>query len=163
MTARTYINYAKALLKIYNKKDLSRQLQELARIIPSTYGKKLNYTLSANYSVFESLAEPMKNFLHLLALNKDLHLLGDISNAYIKLVEGKTKQQQCCVILPSKTTEEETKQIETKLNLNSSDIEYKIDPNIVAGFKVVFRDKILDASFAALFKKINKNISYGTE
>lgn len=106
--------------------------------------------------------EYLKNFLKVLIDNNKVSLMDEIFNNFILKVNNTLGIEECKLISSKKLNDEDVfnikKALEKKLN-KKIEITLTVDPGLIAGIKVVFKNEIIDNSLKTRLHELKNSIS----
>ena len=103
----------------------------------------------------------LKNFLGFLALKNRLFFLDKIIHSFLNLVSTNKGELQAKLISSKKLSIEEQRKIKTELSKDfksALNIEFKYDPNLVAGLIMQVGSIMIDTSVKNKLKKLEKEM-----
>jgi len=151
--------------------EWSEQLTNLAAIAGDAgMQEMLNnpaYTDTDAVSVFEgvmgdNLTDGSKNLLSVLAENKRLASLVEVSDLFETLKAAEEKKVRATVISARKPTVEQKKKLSAALNAKFDaevDIEYEVDETLISGIKIKVGDWAVDGSAVSQLNKLGAAIA----
>jgi len=172
----TSISYALALYEI------SRENSELDKVTENM--KSLSQLLKVSNEFRETILNPtitkedkgnvisiiaqnnnfsktFKNFLGFISIKNRLFFLDKIIESFLNLVSKNKGELKAKLISSKKLTEEEQKKIQNELSKNFKsvlNIDYKYDPNLIAGLIIQVGSIMVDTSIKTKLKKLEKNM-----
>ena len=110
-----------------------------------------------------SISKPSQSLLNVLAENNRFNLLEAIFEIYKEIV-AKHKEQKCVEVFvatePSSDTEETIKTRLVSTHGEGTNVEFKIDPNIMGGLSIKVGDETLDLSVKGKVKKLINQLNF---
>lgn len=170
--ARPYAEAVFTLALEEKKMDAwSEQLANLATIASDeAMQEMLNnpaYSADQTVSVFEAvmgdgLTAEGKNLLQMMAENKRLTALAEVSEMYETLKAAEEKKVRATVISARKPTVEQKKKLSAALNAKFDadvEIEYEVDESLISGIKIKVGDWAVDGSAVSQLNKLGAAIA----
>jgi len=170
--ARPYAEAAFAIAKEKNQMtEWSEELANLAAIASDEAMQAMianpAYTEENVLSVFESvmganLSAEGKNLLAVMAENKRLAALPELSDTFEELKAVEEKRVRATVISARKATVEQKKKLSAALNAKFDaevEITYEEDPSLIAGIKIKVGDWAIDGSAVSQLNKLGAAIA----
>ena len=167
--------YAEAAFSLaLDEKDLSgwsEQLANLATIANDDAMQAMlnspNYSQADAISVIEgvmgdNLTDGGKNLLNVMAENKRLAALADVSDMFETLKSTEEKKVRATVISARKATTEQKKKLSAALNAKFDaevEIEYEVDKTLISGIKIKVGDWAVDGSAVSQLNKLGAAIA----
>ena len=108
-----------------------------------------------------NFSKVLKKFLGLVAIKNRLFFLGDIIESFLNLVSDSKDELKAKLISSKELSLEEKKKIQSELSKNfksSLKIDYKYDPNLIAGLIIQVGSVMIDTSIRTKLKKLEKNM-----
>ncbi|MDG6774283.1 F0F1 ATP synthase subunit delta [Thiomicrorhabdus sp. ZW0627] len=170
--ARPYAEAAFAIAK--EKNQLTEWSEELANLAAIASDEAMQamianpaYTDENVLSVFESvlganLSAEGKSLLAVMAENKRLAALPDLSETFEELKAVEEKRVRATVISARKATVEQKKKLSAALNAKFDaevEITYEEDPSLIAGIKIKVGDWAIDGSAVSQLNKLGAAIA----
>ena len=103
----------------------------------------------------------LKKFLGFLAIKNRLFFLNKIIESFLNLVSANKGELKAKLISSRKLTVEEQKKIQKELSKDfksSLKIDYKYDPDLIAGLIIQIGSVMVDTSIRTKLKKLEKNM-----
>ena len=110
-----------------------------------------------------SISKISQSLLNVLAENNRLNLLEAIFEIYQEIVAKHKEQKAVEVFVATQPSEDTTESIKTKLVSvygEGTNIEFKIDPNIMGGLSLKVGDETLDLSIRGKVKKLINQLNF---
>ena len=110
-----------------------------------------------------SISKISQSLLIVLAENNRLNLLEAIFEIYQEIVAKHKEQKAVEVFVATKPSEDTTETIKTRLVSTygeGTNIEFKIDPNIMGGLSIKVGDETLDLSIRGKVKKLINQLNF---
>tara|TARA_B100000035_G_scaffold46832_1_gene35617 strand:+ start:724 stop:1260 length:537 start_codon:yes stop_codon:yes gene_type:complete len=110
-----------------------------------------------------SISKISQSLLNVLAENNRLNLLEAIFEIYQEIVAKHKEQKAVEVFVATQPSEDTTESIKTKLVSTygeGTNIEFKIDPNIMGGLSLKVGDETLDLSIRGKVKKLINQLNF---
>ena len=110
-----------------------------------------------------SISKISQSLLNVLAENNRLNLLEAIFEIYQEIVAKHKEQKAVEVFVATEPSEDTTESIKTKLVSvygEGTNIEFKIDPNIMGGLSLKVGDETLDLSIRGKVKKLINQLNF---
>ena len=108
-----------------------------------------------------NFADIFKNFLGLIAMKNRLFFLNKIIESYLNLVSTNKGELKANFISSKKLTIEEQDKIQSELSKDFKspiNINYKYNPNLIAGLIIQIGSIMVDTSIQTKLKKLEKNM-----
>ena len=108
-----------------------------------------------------SFSSTFTKFLGFVALKNRLFFLTKIINSFLNLVSKNKGELNAKLISSKELSQEEQKTIQTELSKNfetSLNIDYKYDPDLIAGLTIQIGSIMVDTSIKTKLKKLKKNM-----
>jgi len=170
--ARPYADAAFAIAKEKNQlAEWSDELTNLSSIASDDAMQAMIaspvYSEEDVLSVFESvmganLTAEGKNLLSVMAENKRLAALPEVSETFEELKAEEDKRVRATVITARKATVEQKKKLSAALNAKFDaevEISYEEDPELIAGIKIKVGDWAIDGSAVSQLNKLGAAIA----
>lgn len=170
--ARPYAEAAFAIAKEKNQlTEWSEELANLSTIASDDAMQAMignpEYSDEKVLSVFESvmgesLTAEGKNLLSVMAENKRLAALPDVSETFEELKAAEEKRVRATIITARKATVEQKKKLSAALNAKFDaevEISYEEDPDLIAGIKIKVGDWAIDGSAVSQLNKLGAAIA----
>ena len=106
-----------------------------------------------------NFSKTLKNFLGFMAIKNRLFFLDKIIESFLSLVSNNKGELEAKLISSKKLSIEEQKKIQEELTKDfksSVKINYKYDPNLIAGLTIQVGSIMVDTSIKTKLKKIEK-------
>ena len=110
-----------------------------------------------------SISKPSQSLLNVLAENNRFNLLEAIFEIYKEIVAKHKEQKSVEVFVatePSSDTEETIKTRLVSTHGEGTNVEFKIDPNIMGGLSIKVGDETLDLSVKGKVKKLINQLNF---
>ena len=146
----------KSLNKLINEIDAFKEII-LNPMVTKEDKKNLIFTICDKYN----FSEILKKFLGFIALKNRLFFLDKIVQSFLNLVSINKGELKAKLISSKKLSLEELKQIQSELSNNfksSLNIDYKYDPDLIAGLVIQIGSVMVDTSIKTKLKKLEKNM-----
>lgn len=110
-------------------------------------------------------SETTLRFMVVLAENKRLNRLGDISEKYAKLYQEFNKEEKITIISAADLTADQKKQVVAALESNPQNqgkqftIDYEVDSTILGGLQMYTESEFMDMSLSSRFDRISSEVS----
>lgn len=175
-SSSTSNSYAVALYQLANEnseldkvenemKSLGKLLKEsydfkemiLSPVITKENKKKIMFTI-AEQNNFSNI---LKKFLGFMASKNRLFFLNKIIQSFLSLVSTNKGELSAKIVSSKKLSLEEQKKIQVELSENFKsqlNIDYKYDPDLIAGLIVQVGSIMVDTSIKTKLKKLQKNL-----
>ena len=154
------IDETKEELKIMALASLTPEVQSM--IEDPTMSK--DEILKSLKALFDgSISKISQSLLNVLAENNRLNLLEAIFEIYQEIVAKHKEQKAVEVFVATEPSEDTTESIKTKLVSaygKGTNIEFKIDPNIMGGLSLKVGDETLDLSIRGKVKKLINQLNF---
>tara|TARA_B100001765_G_scaffold15569_1_gene9108 strand:+ start:246 stop:803 length:558 start_codon:yes stop_codon:yes gene_type:complete len=108
-----------------------------------------------------NFSKNLKKFLGFVAFNNRLFYLKNIIQSFLDLVSDSKGELKAKLISSRELSLEEKKKIQSELSKNfksSLKIDYKYDPNLIAGLIIQVGSIMIDTSIRTKLKKLEKNM-----
>ena len=162
--------------------ELSKENSELNKVEDGI--KSLNQLLSESLNFKEMILSPvvakedkknvmftiadqnnfcgiLKNFLGFLAIKNRLFFLDKIIESFLNLVSNNKGELKAKIVSSKKLSIEEQKKIQNELSKDFKSplkIDYKYDPDLIAGLTIQVGSVMVDNSIQTKLKKLEKNM-----
>ncbi|OGS17593.1 MAG: ATP synthase F1 subunit delta [Elusimicrobia bacterium RIFOXYA2_FULL_50_26] len=103
----------------------------------------------------------VKNFLLLAVRRKVVHLAGDIAAAYKVMLDQSLGQEPVTITSAAELSNDKRRQLAATLAkmLGAGVIpDFKVDPGIMAGIVIRYRDKIIDGSIKGQYEALKRSL-----
>ena len=103
----------------------------------------------------------LKNFLGFIATKNRLFFLDKIISSFLNLVSSEKGELKAKIVSSKKLSIEDQKKIQTELSDNFKSqlkIDYKYDPDLIAGLIIQVGSVMVDTSIKTKLKKLEKNM-----
>ena len=143
--------YALSLIAVYDK---NKEFENFIKNPTQTFTDQLE--VIKKISELLSFSKNFKNFLSLLVIKRRIFFLKKILNCYLKLSSIKRGEINARLISSKILSDQELKNISNELSkVIGSDIsfEYKVDENLIGGFKMQIGSLMIDTSVRNKLKK----------
>ena len=110
-----------------------------------------------------SISKISQSLLNVLAENNRLNLLEAVFEIYQEIVAKHKEQKAVEVFVATEPSEDTTETIKTRLVSaygEGTNIEFKIDPNIMGGLSIKVGDETLDLSIRGKVKKLINQLNF---
>jgi len=144
-------------LKILLKE--SSEFKEM--ILSPTISKEDKKNIILTLANQNSFSENLKKFLGLVAIKNRLFFLGKIIESFLNLVSNNKGELKAKLISSKKLSTDEQKKIQHELSeyfKSSLNIDYKYDPDLIAGLIIQVGSVMVDTSMKTKLKKLEKNM-----
>ena len=108
-----------------------------------------------------NFSKNLKKFLGFVAFNNRLFYLKNIIQSFLDLVSDSKGELKAKLISSRELSLEEKKKIQSELSKNfksSLKVDYKYDPNLIAGLIIQVGSIMIDTSIRTKLKKLEKNM-----
>ena len=108
-----------------------------------------------------NFSKNLKKFLGFVAFNNRLFYLKNIIQSFLDLTSSSKGELKAKLISSKELSLEEKKKIQSELSKNfksSLKIDYKYDPNLIAGLIIQVGSIMIDTSIRTKLKKLEKNM-----
>tara|TARA_B100000745_G_scaffold194823_1_gene128254 strand:+ start:145 stop:702 length:558 start_codon:yes stop_codon:yes gene_type:complete len=108
-----------------------------------------------------NFSKNLKKFLGFVAFNNRLFYLKNIIQSFLDLVSDSKGELKAKLISSKELSLEEKKKIQSELSKNfksSLKIDYKYDPNLIAGLIIQVGSIMIDTSIRTKLRKLEKNM-----
>ena len=108
-----------------------------------------------------NFSQNLKKFLGFVALKNRLFYINNIIESFLNLVSNNKGELKAKLISSKKLSENEKKKIQIDLSKDfksSLNLEYKHDPDLIAGLIIQIGSIMIDTSVKTKLKKIEKNM-----
>ena len=106
-------------------------------------------------------SETFKKFLGFIAIKNRLFFLGKIIESFLNLVSNNKGELKVKLVSSKKLSIEEQKKIQSELSKDFKsllNIDYKYDPDLIAGLIIQVGSVMVDTSIKTKLKKLEKNM-----
>ena len=106
-------------------------------------------------------SETFKKFLGFIAIKNRLFFFGKIIESFLNLVSNNKGELKAKLVSSKKLSIEEQKKIQSELSKyfeSPLNIDYKYDPDLIAGLIIQVGSVMVDASIKTKLKKLEKNM-----
>ena len=106
-------------------------------------------------------SETFKKFLGFIAIKNRLFFLGKIIESFLNLVSNNKGELKAKLVSSKKLSIEEQKKIQSELSKDFKsllNIDYKYDPDLIAGLIIQVGSVMVDTSIKTKLKKLEKNM-----
>ena len=106
-------------------------------------------------------SETFKKFLGFIAIKNRLFFLGKIIESFLNLVSNNKGELKAKLVSSKKLSIEEQKKIQSELSKDFKSllyIDYKYDPDLIAGLIIQVGSVMVDTSIKTKLKKLEKNM-----
>ena len=103
----------------------------------------------------------LKKFLSLVAIKNRLFFLGKIIESFLNLVSSSKGELKAKLVSSKKLSIDEQKKIQSELSKDFKsplNIDYKYDPDLIAGLIIQVESIMIDTSIKTKLKKLEKNM-----
>jgi len=170
--------YAEALLDIATQMNRLDEFKSQARFIGATFRDNPDFAslfdktqISSDekkallLEVFKSAADPMMiNLLCLLLDKKRIRLAELIMSDFIHLVNVSQSIEEGIVYSIRPLSQDDLSQLEKQLSLKHNvkvELINKIDPSLISGLKIKFKESVIDASLSAQLEALRETLREG--
>ena len=162
--------------------ELSKESSELDKVEKNM--KSLNNLINVNSEFKETISNPtiakedkknvisaiaeqnnfsqtLKKFLGFVAIKNRLFFLGTIIESFLNLVSNNKGELKAKLISSKKLSTEEQKKIKDELSKDfksALNIDYKYDPDLIAGLIIQVGSIMIDTSIKTKLQKLEKNM-----
>ena len=108
-----------------------------------------------------NFSKMLKKFIGFIAIKNRLFFLDKIIDSFLNLVSSKKGELKAKLISSKKLSLEEQKEIQKELSENFKsqlNINYKYDPDLIAGLIIQVGSVMVDTSIKTKLKKLEKNM-----
>tara|TARA_B100000686_G_C16254057_1_gene695904 strand:+ start:61 stop:618 length:558 start_codon:yes stop_codon:yes gene_type:complete len=108
-----------------------------------------------------NFSEILKKFLGFVAIKNRLFFLSKIIESFLNLVSNNKGELKAKLISSKQLSKEEQKKIQSELSKDfksSLNIDYKYDPDLIAGIIIQVGSVMVDTSIKTKLKKLEKNM-----
>ena len=108
-----------------------------------------------------NFSQTLKKFLGFVAIKNRLFFLGTIIESFLNLVSNSKGELKAKLISSKKLSVEEQKKIKDELSKDfksALNIDYKYDPELIAGLIIQVGSVMIDTSIRTKLKKLEKNM-----
>ena len=108
-----------------------------------------------------NFSETFKKFLGFVAIKNRLFFLGKIIESFLNLVSNNKGELKAKLVSSKKLSIEEQKKIQSELSKDFKsllNIDYKYDPDLIAGLIIQVGSVMVDTSIKTKLKKLEKNM-----
>jgi len=108
-----------------------------------------------------SFSETLKKFLSFIAIKNRLFFLGKIIESFLNIVSKNKGELKAKLISSKKLSEAEQLQVQNELSKDFKshlNIDYKYDPDLIAGLIIQIGSVMVDTSIKTKLKKLEKNM-----
>ena len=144
------------LKKLLNE---SRDFKEM--ILSPTITKDDKKKVIFKISDQNNFSEILKKFLGLIATKNRLFFLSKIIESFLNLVSNNKGELKAKLVSSKKLSTEEQKKIQNELSKDFKSplkIDYKYDPDLIAGLIIQVGSVMVDTSIKTKLKKLEKNM-----
>ena len=150
--------WAQALMKALNNQEDQQACLQFFQNLSNLMTKFPNFkqillnpaiTMNVKLSILQEFAPPNKtiqNAINLLIERKKLHLIESIAEHLAKIIQGESRRTLICTHTKS-SSEVDLKGLETQ-----------VDESLIAGFKLITENHIIDASLSGRMRKLQKTL-----
>ena len=146
----------KNLNKIYKDSSDFREVI-LSPVVNKEDKKNLMFAIAEK----NNFSKILKNFLGFLSAKNRLFFLGNIIDSFLNLVSKSKGELTAKIISAKKFSNEEQQKIKNELSENFKshlNIDYKYDPNLIAGLIIQVGSVMVDTTMKTKLKKLEKNM-----
>ena len=123
-----------------------------------------NEILNSLKALFDgSISKPSQSLLNVLAENNRFNLLEAIFEIYKEIVAKHKEQKSVEVFVATEPSSDTEEKIKTRLVSSygeGTNVEFKIDPNIMGGLSIKVGDETLDLSVKGKVKKLINQLNF---
>ena len=108
-----------------------------------------------------NFSDTFKKFLGFVAIKNRLFFLGKIIESFLNLVSDNKGELKAKLISSKELTEDQKKEIENDLSKDFQsklNLDYKYDPDLIAGIIIQVGSVMVDTSIKTKLKKLEKNM-----
>ena len=108
-----------------------------------------------------NFSETFKKFLGFIAIKNRLFFLGKIIESFLNLVSNNKGELKAKLVSSKKLSTEEQKKIQSELSRDFKsplNIDYKYDPDLIAGLIIQVGSVMVDTSIKTRLKKLEKSM-----
>ena len=108
-----------------------------------------------------NFSETLKKFLGFIAIKNRLFFFGKIIESFLNLVSNNKGELKAKLVSSKKLSIEEQKKIQSELSKDFKsllNIDYKYDPELIAGLIIQVGSVMVDTSIKTKLKKLEKNM-----
>ena len=130
-------------------------------ILSPTVAKEDKKNVIFKLSEQNSFSENLKKFLSFIAIKNRLFYLSNIIESFLNLVSKSKGELKAKLISSKKLSPEEREKIKNELSKDfksSLNLEYKYDPDLIAGLTIQIGSIMIDTSIKTKLKKIEKSM-----
>ena len=173
-STETSERYAKALFELGKEEgdliNIEKNMQNLLKVY-NTNIEFQNFTKNPTYSINIQLlainkiaalmifSKSLKNFLSLLVIKRRIFFLNKIIKSFLKLSSIQRGEINAELTSSKNLSNEELKKISEELSksINSKvNFDYKVDENLIGGFKIQLGSLMIDTSLKNRLRKIKE-------
>ncbi|MEG8948103.1 ATP synthase F1 subunit delta [Rosettibacter firmus] len=172
---RISYRYANSLFQLAEEKNILDTLAEDAELIYSTlYNSKELRSLLKNpvlktdkkkeilFAVFNNISSAMKDFLNFIVDKNREDILMEIMNEFLNLIDNKKGILRAEVVSSVELDDNLKNEIISKLEKRENKkvvAKFSVNPDIVGGYIIKFRDTIIDASLIHQLERLRIKFS----
>ena len=145
--------------KLNNLLDSSADFKEM--ILSPTVAKDDKKNVIFKIADQNNFSETFKKFLGFVAIKNRLFFLGKIIESFLNLVSNNKGELKAKLVSSKKLSMEEQKKIQSELSKDFKlplNIDYKYDPDLIAGLIIQVGSVMVDTSIKTKLKKLEKNM-----
>ena len=145
--------------KLNNLLDSSADFKEM--ILSPTVAKDDKKNVIFKIADQNNFSKSFKKFLGFVAIKNRLFFLGKIIESFLNLVSNNKGELKAKLVSSKKLSTEEQKKIQSELSRDFKsplNIDYKYDPDLIAGLIIQVGSVMVDTSIKAKLKKLEKNM-----
>ena len=167
--ATALFELSKESSELSNVEDAMKSLDSLLKQSSDFQEMILNPTVSkedkrnAIFAIADqnNFSKTLKKFLGFIAMKNRLFFLGKIIENFLNLVSKSKGELKAKIISSKKLSNEDQKKIQSELSKNfrtQLNIDYKYDPDLIAGLIIQVGSVMVDTSIKTKLKKLKKNM-----
>ena len=145
--------------KLNNLLDSSADFKEM--ILSPTVAKDDKKNVIFKIADQNNFSKTFKKFLGFIAIKNRLFFLGKIIESFLNLVSNNKGELKAKLVSSKKLSTEEQKKIQSELSRDFKsplNIDYKYDPDLIAGLIIQVGSVMVDTSIKTKLKKLEKNM-----
>ena len=145
--------------KLNNLLDSSADFKEM--ILSPTVAKDDKKNVIFKFADQNNFSKSFKKFLGFIAIKNRLFFLGKIIESFLNLVSNNKGELKAKLVSSKKLSTEEQKKIQSELSRDFKsplNIDYKYDPDLIAGLIIQVGSVMVDTSIKTKLKKLEKNM-----
>ena len=152
----TLLPYVKNLNKLLDDSD---DLKE--SLTNPTVSKEIKKKVLSIIAEKSNFSKNLKNFISFVADKNRLFFLDKIIKSFLNLVSKSKGESEAILISAKKLSAEEKEKIKIEMSQNfksSLNIDYKYDPDLIAGLVIQIGSVMVDTSIKTKLKKLEKSM-----